>query len=263
MKTFISVSLALVLLIGLVTFGYAQGFTARDGILAGKQQIQTAMNQGNFTLALQARALFERITADEEYGWLAHYYAAFTTMIAMDYRDRSRYALSDEEQLEYIDYALEHLDECLEQREDWPEALAMRSGCLGRKSGLKPITAMITGPQSGMAISKALELEPNNPRVLMTRGISLHNTPAMWGGDREEAMHVLEEAIRQFELENVEDPVLPSWGHEEAWTWLGIGRLDSGDTEGARNAWEHALEINPDFSWVRDVLLPGITENEE
>ena len=62
-------------------------------------------------------------------------------------------------------------------------------------------------------------------------------------------------AAELFALGAPADPIRPEWGHSQAWAWLGIAHRDRGETELARAAFERALEINPEFGWVRNGLL--------
>ena len=54
------------------------------------------------------------------------------------------------------------------------------------------------------------------------------------------------------------DPLQPVWGHDEVYAWIGLAHLDRDERGRARAALEKALEIEPEFGWVRYVLLPGM-----
>ncbi|MXW82262.1 MAG: tetratricopeptide repeat protein, partial [Rhodothermaceae bacterium] len=60
----------------------------------------------------------------------------------------------------------------------------------------------------------------------------------------------------------VEDSLMPSWGHAHAHMRLGIAYMDQRELEKARSSFEQALEINPDFGWVKDELIPSLEELE-
>ena len=55
---------------------------------------------------------------------------------------------------------------------------------------------------------------------------------------------------------------MPSWGHAHAHMRLGIAYMDQRELEKARSSFEKALEINPDFGWVKDELIPSLEELE-
>ncbi len=82
------------------------------------------------------------------------------------------------------------------------------------------------------------------------------------GGNKDRALDGLYRAARLFEEEVVEDPVLPSWGHADTYARLGIVFMDQGNLEEARTAFQRALEINPEYGWVKHTLLPSLEEME-
>jgi hypothetical protein len=44
---------------------------------------------------------------------------------------------------------------------------------------------------------------------------------------------------------------MPSWGHADAYLYLGRSLMEAGDTLGARNALERSLIIAPEFAAAR------------
>ena len=119
---------------------------------------------------------------------------------------------------------------------------------------------MFIGPKAGKAIRKAMELAPDNPRVVLSAAIGDYNTPRMFGGNKESAMQGFQRAAELFALEKPAEPVEPAWGHSEAYAWLGLAYMDRDEKEPAGAAFEKALEVNPDFGWVKYVLLPELEE---
>ena len=88
-------------------------------------------------------------------------------------------------------------------------------------------------------------------------GRSLLFTPKMFGGDPIEGAALLQRAVDRFATGGT-DASGPRWGHAEALAWLGFARRQSGDFAGAQVAWEQALSIEPDYAWVKRVLLPSL-----
>ena len=64
-------------------------------------------------------------------------------------------------------------------------------------------------------------------------------------------------AIELFADDAPEAP-LPAWGHAEAYAWLGQTHAALGQVGEARAAFERALEVEPGYGWVQEVLLPGL-----
>ena len=116
------------------------------------------------------------------------------------------------------------------------------------------------GPKSNKQIDKALELAPENPRVLMLDGTGLLYTPSMFGGDTEKAIAQFQKAAKQFEKFTPKDSTMPHWGRVEVYAWLGQGYEEEEQYEEAKKAYEKALELNPDYGWVKSYLLPKLAE---
>jgi len=158
----------------------------------------------------------------------------------------------------YLNDAVEHLKEAVRINDRFAEAHALLSGSYGQKIGLSPLESIVLGPKAGKAIERAMDLEPDNPRVVLLKAISDYHTPKMFGGDRERAMAGFQRAAELFCAEQIDDPLQPDWGHDEVYAWIGMAHKDAGAYELAREAYERALAANPDFGWVKYVLLPQL-----
>jgi tetratricopeptide (TPR) repeat protein len=137
------------------------------------------------------------------------------------------------------------------------EACGLRGYIYNQLIGINGMSAaMSLGPKSSALLEKAGEKAPDNPRVLFFRGVSLVTTPEMFGGDVAQGIDLLERATKKFENQPAEANV--HWGQTEALAWLGIAKQKTGNVEGARTAWERALVVEPEYGWVKHVLLPSL-----
>ena len=112
---------------------------------------------------------------------------------------------------------------------------------------------------------RALELGPDNPRVVMMDAGVIFNTPPDAGGSRERGLARWEEALALFEKESyatVIDPIAPRWGHALAYGWMAEVYLGMNPPrkENARGAAETALRMRPDFWYVREQVLPRVRD---
>jgi tetratricopeptide (TPR) repeat protein len=140
------------------------------------------------------------------------------------------------------------------------EANALQGSALGALIGLQkdPAEAAATlGPESSQLLAQASAAAPISPRVLIFRGQSLLFTPPEYGGDPAESAALLQQAVDRFAAPDSHPPG-PAWGHADALAWLGIARQKTGDLAAARAAWQQALAIEPNFAWVKFVLLPSL-----
>ena len=239
-----------------------QAQSTRQLLLEGKEMLADGANHDDQDKLLKVRALFEQAIDDDSLAIFAHYYAASAAselaniLHALDDSDHNRKIL------EYVNYAIDHLEAATERDETFAEGWLMLSAVYGQKMTVRPLQAVTLGRKFNRAMSRARELAPDNPRVVLLRAITAYNLPRIVGGNKERALEGLYRAARLFEEEVVEDPVLPSWGHEDVYARLGIVFMDRGNLEEARTAFERALEINPEFGWVKHTLLPSLEEME-
>ncbi len=152
--------------------------------------------------------------------------------------------------------AQKHLETLLETDPANPEAHALRGSAIGER-----ITGMWSGMRLGrkakVSLNRGFELDPDNPRVALQRGISFFFTPKPFGGGLPKAEQELRRALRLFAKEPSGKP-WPNWGRLDVLTWLGQTLAKAGRPEEARALFEEALTLEPDFAWVRDELLPAL-----
>ena len=110
-------------------------------------------------------------------------------------------------------------------------------------------------------LEKLRAAAPDNPRMMFVASASLFWTPRDRGGDREQALAMLERGIRLAASDPPSaDTLAPSWGEAElhmllAWFSLNLAPPDLASALGHAEA---ALMLRPDWHHVRDNLLPQI-----
>ncbi len=265
---FLTVCLLLIALVACGTstpmaFASAGGPTPKTAttdslVRQAKTLIREATDNGSINSLKQARAVAEQATNGSENKALAHYYVGLA-----NFRMINQIPEDDEDRREQvIEDAISHLKRATEVNETMADAWALLSGCYGRMMGMNPMRGMSLGPKSNEAMETAKERSPDNPRVWIIDGTSDFYTPSMFGGDKEQALKKFKKAARLAEQESIDDPLMPSWGHAEAYAWIGIAHMDAERYDQARTAFETALDINPDYGWVKQVLLPKAKEKQ-
>ncbi|MCK4329337.1 tetratricopeptide repeat protein [candidate division WOR-3 bacterium] len=231
-----------------------EDITPEGLIIQGKQFIETGINNWNEQDLLQGRALFERILSQDEENYLYNYYLGYA-----DYR--LTYFYEEKERIsQYLEDGIEHLTRSIELKDDFSESHALLGSLYGSKISIKPLLGMTLGPKSGQEIARAIELNPENPRAYLLDGISKLHTPAIWGGGVDRAIKSLLKAISLFDSIPAPDSLMPDWGHDEAYVWLGNCHMEKEDYKSAKEQFEKALEINPDNGWVKNELLKVVEE---
>lgn len=223
-------------------------------VIQGKTDLAKAVNQTDLEGIKEAQALFQRASNNEAVAHHAYYYLAFA-----EYRLAS---LDESKMVDHINNGIDYLDKMLKVDKENVEGIALMGSMVGWKAGLKPMQAMFLGPRSTRMLSKAQEADPENPRVALFKAISDYNTPKQFGGDKERAMAGFEKAVGLFEITTPGGELEPSWGHTDAYAWLGMAHMEKDQDTKARAAFEKALEIDPDFGWVKYGLLPQLDSSE-
>jgi tetratricopeptide (TPR) repeat protein len=180
-----------------------------------------------------------------------HYYIALA-----DYRLATFYFSSNnkEEAERYNSDGQKYLEKAMEKDPSFGESFSLYSFLLGYEIAFHPERAMSLGPKSLEYSAKALEKDPDNPRINLMQGISLLYTPEAYGGGTDKAVKFLEKSISLFEKENIKDALKPSWGKEEAYTFLARAYAQKKEYEKALELLRKALEVNPDFGMAKETL---------
>ncbi|SMF52363.1 Cytochrome c biogenesis factor [Alteromonadaceae bacterium Bs31] len=131
------------------------------------------------------------------------------------------------------------------------ESLGLLAYIYGYTISLEPMKAQSYGPLSHSRIAQAQAISPDNPRVLMFKGVIEYNTPAMYGGSKHKAVEALSLALEQFPSDLASGK---HWGHSEANVWLGLSYLELGQREKAREHWQAAVDLNAENAWARGLL---------
>ena len=143
---------------------------------------------------------------------------------------------------------------CLESEPDDADAhLVLSQVYQDRITGM--LSGMRWGRRAGETLDRALELAPEDPRALYLKGVNQLMAPGPFG-NRDEAQSRLEAAVARF----AEGPPAGAfwWGEPEAHAFLGLSFARAEDPVRAREHYEKALELAPEFAWVRDRLIPDL-----
>jgi tetratricopeptide (TPR) repeat protein len=239
--------------------GAAWGQTGetRRLISEAKQHLRNGDNTSRAEFFDEAKTLLAQCVSESSCGSLAEYYLGYA-----DYRlGVVVYRMDKEKSIMYLDSAVEHLENAVDKQRDFADAHALLSSCYGLKISFAPLKGIVLGPKSGTHMKRAKELSPENPRVALLEAISTYNTPTLWGGGKEKGLEAMKRAAELFERWNAPDSLLPDWGQAEVHAWIGLAHLDRKETILARKAFENALQINPDYGWVKHGLLPKVVSH--
>ena len=104
------------------------------------------------------------------------------------------------------------------------------------------------GPQIGSLLYKTKQDPIAGSRALLLEGIGKLYTPAEYGGGADHAESILKLAIERFDAVPVNTPI--NWGKTESHIWLGVAYAKQDKSTLAKAAFNKALELDPECTWV-------------
>ncbi len=214
-------------------------------IKEARSMLQTGINTWSMESLKSARDLFLNLLIKEkgENPYLLYYVALCDYRLATYYFTLTK--LKEAEM--YTKEGQKYLEKAMEVDPSFGESFALYATLLGFEIAFHPENAMALGYRSNEYIAKALEKGPENPRINLLKGVSILFTPEQFGGGADNAMEFLKKSVNLFEKENIKDPIKPSWGKEEAYTFLGMAYKQKNEFDQAKKFLKKALEINPEF----------------
>ncbi len=148
------------------------------------------------------------------------------------------------------------LDALLKREPKSAEGLALQSSCYGYLAGLGGMGAIRNGSRSGKSVEAALVLEPKNPRVILADGFGIYHRPKFVGGDKAKGCARFREAATAFDAGPgaIAATTGIAWGAPEAHYWVGRCAADAGNAAAAKQAYERAVALAPDFLAAKQAL---------
>lgn len=161
---------------------------------------------------------------------------------------------SDTEDL--LDNTEELLEKVVKAKPNSGRAHALLGSTLAMKIGLSPAKAIFLGPSSSRHIEKGTKLGANEATVWVEMGNMKFHAPALFGGDKEEAVKCFTKARKLFD--QYPQQKAGNWQYLHTMAWLGQSLEATGKASEARSVYEAVLEEYPEFSWVKNELLPKL-----
>ncbi len=158
---------------------------------------------------------------------------------------------------EYLEDTSEPLEELIDQEgADMGEAKAIMSGVLGLRIAFSPVKGMFLGAKSGSYADDAIKEAPESYIAWKLHGNYRYYTPGAFGGDIKRAAEALEKSIMLME----KDPALTkdNWMFIDAMAHLGQAYVQLEQPDKAREIYEKALQVEPNYRWVSKVLMPKL-----
>jgi tetratricopeptide (TPR) repeat protein len=157
---------------------------------------------------------------------------------------------------EYLDETYDPLEALVDSKKgNTADAKALMASILGFKMGFAPWKGIYLGSKSSSLAEQALEANPESYIVQKMYAGSMYYTPETFGGDVKVAAKAFEKCIALMEANP--ESVKENWLYLDALAHLGGSYIRLNQKEKAIAIFEKALEIEPQFLWVSQVLLPN------
>ena len=152
---------------------------------------------------------FERITQNEKTEWLPLYYASYAyIMISFQEPDH-------EKKDAYLDQAQKDLDQALAIDPNESELHMLQGFLYPSRINIDPMArGMIYIGKMNASLDKALELNPDNPRVYYLRATMTFHMPEAYGGGATKALPFYKTAEEKFSIFKPKTDLSPNWGKE-------------------------------------------------
>ena len=202
-------------------------------------------------------AALEKMLASHDHVPILHYYIALASV---------RYAIrcikqNDEVGTERsLETAMSHLEKAIAMKNDLAEAHILEAYIYAQRVIASPADAMKYALRIAETLGKAKVTEPNNPRLHLVEGITSFVIPESFGGGIKKAIESLKRAEQCFNTYKLESPMFPDWGREEVYAWLGKAAFEEENYGLAKQYYQHALSIKPDYDWVKNTLLVELNQ---
>ena len=165
-------------------------------------------------------AAFERIGDAEKTQWLPYYYAALAQVNSAYMSGMENLSPAKVDPIADKAEALLNKAEALEK--DNSEVFVVKKMIASLRLMGDPMNRWQTyGPQATEALQKAKMLNPENPRTFLLEGQDKFFTPEQFGGSKEEAKKLFEEALKKYDAFKPATALHPAWGKNVAQYFLG------------------------------------------
>jgi len=226
-------------------------------ILQGKKLLYDGFIHYDMSLYFKGRNLFERALSIEPENRIAKYYLAYA-----DYRLSTVFLNKNkiENARKFIQEADKLCIELLSKNKKDVETKALLGSIYGIEIGLEPELAPTLGMKIGELIGESFAQAPDNPRVLLLAGINKLFTPEQFGGNKAQALKLFKKSVHLFETNSRENSSGIDWGYLDALVWTGIAYSKLHEYSSAEKLFRKALNIEPEFIWVKENLLPALKQ---
>jgi len=239
--------LIIIFIVFAAAFIYAQGDVLSSSLQGGIEELQRGYDEWNIERFHRAAEIFEGAIAQAPANYLPYYWKGVAQfhMILFYYGDGER-AKEEEKVKESLEAASATLEQVIALNENDSESYALLGVITGMKIAEQPVSAIWLGSKVMKYKKRALESDPENPRVHYLTGTSYYHASGILGGREKSLEHFLAaEKFYEQERGAGKGPVQPQWGYSACLAFTAKVYAKGGDEQRAEAYYIKALRVNP------------------
>lgn len=156
----------------------------------------------------------------------------------------------------YLKKSLDNLKQLEEKNFELSMVHAYKAAFVGFEIGLSPYKAPFIGPESLDNALKSLSLDSTNALGHIQLGNIAYYTPRMFGGSKTNAFGHYLKALDIMEKNN--KFMVQNWNYLNLLATLINAYIETDQYELAKTYCIQALEVEPEFEWVKNSLYPQV-----
>ena len=185
-------------------------------------------------------------TTDQKLELINYYYGYIGYLIGIKKDDQARRLIPVAEKL---------INKVLESSPGNVTALAYKGSFTGFQISVSKFKSILLASESLSNINKAYEMDPRNIQAVIDKANALYHAPAVFGGDKREAIKLFLKSISLMETSKTTDQ---NWTYLHVLTLVARAYEKQNNLLDAKVIYEKILRKEPDFKLVKEVLYPSI-----